>query len=365
MAGITTYWDFPSSCLAPILAEELALLTPGLRPVAAFEHKYWSRTLQSDVAPEDTPAFAAVDVHAPDADVRAPLAYPFWLKPIKSYSSHLGFRIGGSDDLEHAVGVMRRRIGRLGEPFQQVLDRTDVPDEVAGIGGGWAIAEGIIDGHQCTLEAHVHRGELTVHGLFDIARRDNGSTFVNYTYPSRLPERARARMRAVAADLVAHSGYDDAVLNIEFFYDEDADRTWILEVNPRISQEHADLMAWVDGTTNLEVMARTALGDDPGLEPGDGRCGAAGKFFDRHEHDAVVARVPTPDEVAALEEAYAPATIRIEVAEGDRLSELEDQESYSFELAHVYLGARDHDALHATYDEVAAALTFDLREPRA
>lgn len=209
----------------------------------------------------------------------------------------------------------------------------------------------------------MHAGELTLHGLFDIARREDGSTFVNYTYPSRLPAEARKRMTEVAADLVAHTGYDDAVLDIEFFYDADTGRTWILEVNPRISQEHADLMAWVDGMTNLEVMAQAALGDEPGLERGEGSCGAAGKFFHRHDHDAMVARVPSAEEIAALEEAHAPAIIDVGVHEGDRLSELPDQEPYSYRLADVYLGAEDHDHLHRRYDAISRELTFELREP--
>lgn len=157
LPGRCVAWDVPASCLAPILAEQRGLATPGTRAVATFEHKHWSRIAQREVAPDDTPPFAPVDVHEPDAHTRPPLDYPFWLKPIKSYSSHLGFRIDGPDDLAHAVEVLRRRIGRLGVPFQQVLDRVELPGEVAGVGGGWAIAEGIIDGRQCTLEARARR----------------------------------------------------------------------------------------------------------------------------------------------------------------------------------------------------------------
>lgn len=364
-AGITTYWDFPSSCLAPMLAEELGLPTPGLASVATFEHKYRSRRIQQEVAPDDTPAFAPVDVHADAAERRAPLEYPFWLKPIKSYSSHLGFLVAGPEDLTHAVAVLRRRIGRLGEPFQRVLDRAGLSDEADGVGGTWAIAEEIIDGQQCTLEGHVHHGEPRIHGLFDIARRENGSSFAHYTYPSRLPQSARARMHDIATGLVEHVGYDQGPFNIEFFHDADTSRTWILEVNTRISQEHSDLMAWVDGATNLQVMAQTALGEEPELQLRGGPSGAAGKFFHRHDHDAVVARVPQPEEVAALEHAHAPAVVDVEVAEGDRLSELEDQDPYSYELAYLYLGARDHEALHAKHAEVAAALDFELIEPPA
>jgi hypothetical protein len=361
VAGVTSYWDFPSSCIAAILAEERGLPTPGLRSVVLFEHKYWSRLVQRETAPEATPPFAALDVHTDGHLDDPPLAYPFWLKPIKGYSSHLGFRIDGPDDLRHALEVLRGRIGRLGSPFQEVLRRVrDLPDEVAEVPGDWAIAEGIIDGDQCTVEGFVHAGEVTIHGVFDIHRDTNRSTFTDYVYPSRLPEDVRARMRAISTDLVRAAGYDQGPFNIEFFWDKDADRTWILEVNPRISREHADLMRWVDDTSNLQVMARTALGRDPQLERRAGPHAVARKHFHRHRDDALVERVPTEDEIAALEERYAPCVIEVGLHEGERLSQLEDQEPYSYELAHLYLAGASEEEVEAKRAAVVDQLGIRL-----
>jgi hypothetical protein len=288
------------------------------------------------------------------------LPYPFWLKPIKAYSSHLGFRIDGPDDLRHALGILRERIGRLGTPFQQILSRLpDLPEEVAAVPGTWAIAEGIIDGDQCTVEGFVHDDEVAVHGIFDIHRDENRSTFTDYVYPSRLPEEVRGRMRAISRDLIHAVGYDDAPYNIEFFWDREADRTWILEVNPRISREHADLMRWVDDTSNLQVMARTALGEDPELDRRAGPCKVARKHFHRRRDDALVERVPTGAEIAELEERHAPAVIEVGLHEGQRLSELEDQEPYSYEVADLYLGGSSEEDVESKRRAVVEAL--DIR----
>lgn len=358
--GVATYWDFPSSCLAAILADERGLPGPGLRAVTSFEHKYWSRLLQRDVAAGDTPAFAAVDVTGDGHWQDPPLPYPFWLKPIKAYSSHLGFRIDGPDDLDHALRVLRRRIGRLGEPFQQVLERVpDLPPEVARVPGNWAIAEGLIDGHQCTVEGYVHAGDVAVHGVFDIEREDNWSTFTDYVYPSRLPERVRARMADIAACLTAAAGFDDGPFNIEFFWEDATERTWILEVNPRISREHTDLMRWVDGATNLQVMAQTALGEPPELERRGGAHRVARKHFHRRSDDGIVQRVPDDDEIAAVEARHAPCVIEVVVPEGARLSEVEDQEPYSYELLDLYLAGPSEQAVE---DKRRAVLEeLDLR----
>lgn len=363
-AGIATYWDFPSSCLVPILAGEQGLPTSGLRAAVCFEHKYWSRLLQRKVAPADTPDVAPVDVFETSADDPPPLPFPFWLKPVKSYSGHLGFRIDSADDYRHALAALRDGIDRLGVPFQNVLDRVDdVPAEVAELGGRGAIAEQIVDGQQCTLEGHVYDGEVDIHGIFAIERGEDGSTFTHYLYPSHLSASARARMRDTATGLMRAAGYDDAAFNIEFFIDEDAGRAWILEVNPRISQEHSHLMEWVDGATNLEVMAQIALGRRPTLLVGEGASAVAAKFFVRQWQDAIVTSVPDEDRIRALEEHYAPCAIEVTVHEGDRLSELPDQEAYSYIVAYVYLGRDTEEELHADYDTVVAELGLEMAPP--
>ena len=344
--GITTYWDVPSSCLAPILAEERGLPTPGLRAIASFEHKLWSRQIQQEVAPDATPPFAAVDVFDDRSLEPPPLPFPFWLKPVKSASSHLSFHVRSATEHAAAIRQLRRGIGRLGLPFQHALDRCDdLPDDIAALGGCAAIAEGGLDGDQCTLEGYVRDGVTHVHGIFDIHRGEDGSTFTHYTYPSQMPEPARARMEEIATALIDRVGYDGAAFNIEFFHDRESGRTTILEVNPRISQEHSQLMAWVDGATNLQVMADLALGRAPELRTGHGESSVAGKFFLRRPEDAQVTRIPTDRELAELEERFAPAAIDLIVHDGERLSDVPEQESYSYLYGYLYLAADDDAAL--------------------
>jgi len=361
--GVATYWDFPSSCIAAILADEHGLPGPGLAPVVVFEHKYWSRLLQQKVAPEDTPGFAPVDVFAGPGDEDPPLPYPFWLKPVKSFSGLLGFRVADRTQWCEAITSLRAGIERLGGPFQQVLDRVaDVPEPVLRLGGAGAIAEAALEGDQCTLEGHVHDGEVEVHGVFDIHRAADGSTFTHYTYPSRLSETARQQMHTIAVDLVTVAGFDNAAFNIEFFVDEEQGRTWILEVNPRISQEHDQLMAWVDGVTNLQVMAGTALGEHPRLEASGGPCALAAKYFVRRERDATVTRVPDARCLAAIEARFAPCVVELLVQPGDRLSQLPEQEPYSYLVAYVHLGADGEQELTERYEGVVRALNLGFED---
>lgn len=361
IAGFTAYWDLPASCIAAVLAQRHGLPTPGLEAVAAVEHKYWSRRLQQEVVPEVTPAYDVVDLRDDDAADAVDVPLPMWVKPVKSYSSHLGRRVDDDAELDQAIGVLQAGTSRLGRPMQQVVDRLDVPPDIARVPATAAIAEELLDGDQVTVEGSVHGGDLAVHGLFDIHREANGTTFAAYGYPSTLPDGARKQMVAASERLMGRLGWDDGPFNIEFFHDAATDEVQLLEVNPRISQEHAHLMRWVDDVTNLEVMVDLALGQRPAVPQHDGPHDAAAKFFLRAYDDAVVSRVPSADEVARVEEQFAPCRVELLVDADDRLSEQPDQETYSYELAYVFLAGRDHDAIQQRYREVVDALGIELR----
>jgi hypothetical protein len=73
--------------------------------------------------------------------------------------------------------------------------------------------------------------------------------------------------------------------------------------------------------------------------------------------------VPTPEEVEQVERSIPGCTVDITVAVGDRLSELYDQDSYSYALATVYLGADDEDGLIRKYEHALEGLPFEFEEP--
>lgn len=90
----------------------------------------------------------------------------------------------------------------------------------------------------------------------------------------------------------------------------------------------------------------------------------AAKFFLRSFEDAVVARVPDAARLAQLEGELPGAIVHVLVDEGTRLSELVDQDAYSYELAEVYLGASDQPGLLERWERCKQLLHFDLRPAR-
>lgn len=169
--AVIGYWDFPVSTTLPILRKAVDLPGPALEAVLKCEHKYWSRLLQAEAIPEQVPEFCAVDPFAANPLAQLTLDFPFWLKPVKSLLSHLGFRIQSASDFEQAIQRIRAQIQRYAEPFNLILDQAELPPEIAAVDGQHCIAEGIISaGAQCTQEGYVFDGEVVVYGTISNSR---------------------------------------------------------------------------------------------------------------------------------------------------------------------------------------------------
>ncbi|AHE98937.1 ATP-grasp domain-containing protein [Thioalkalivibrio paradoxus] len=362
VGAVVGYWDFPVSTVLPILRAEVGLPGPTLESVLKCEHKYWSRLEQARVVPEHIPAFCAVDPFAPQPLSQVTLDFPFWIKPVKSVLSHLGFLVRDADEFRAAIARIRSGIRRFGDPFNELLDHATLPPEIRSIDGNHCIAESLIStGRQCTLEGYSWHGDVQIYGTVDSLREGRaGSSFSRYEYPSTLPEPVQRHMGEIAARVIRQVGYDDAPFNIEFYWDEDRDRIWLLEINCRISKSHAPLFQMVDGCYHHQVMIDLGLGRRPRMPSRQGRFACAAKFMLRRYEDARVVRVPTEAEIEAIESAFPGVVIEIEVTEGMQLAELRFQDSYSYEVAVVFVGAESHAALEQIYQQVLAQLPLQF-----
>jgi len=356
--AIIGYWDFPTSFLVPILARERGLRAPTVEAVARCEHKFYSRKVQHDLLGDHIPPFATVD---PFAVTELPLDPPFWIKPVKSWSSQLGFKINNRDDFQSALAAIRNAIDRFACPFDQALAYAELPDDIRPITGRFCLAEGIIGGRQCTIEGYARSGEVVPYGIIDSLRHTNGSTFSRYQYPTHLDDDVRVRIHELTKKLMAGMGFDDGAFNVEYFYDEEEDQVWLLEINARISQSHAFMFSDVDGHPNHEEMVDVALGVAPPSREGRGRFACAAKLFYRTlRDDAVVSSIPSSEELRAIEEAVGGVAIEIPLREGMRLSDMADQDAYSYELARFHVGGDDEGHLLQKYQECVDRLSIGL-----
>lgn len=362
--AIIGFWDFPICDMVAILNHRHRLTFASLESVLKCEHKYWSRIEQQAVAPAHVPQFQAVDPFDDNALTAIELSYPFWIKPIKSFASHLGFRIRNDADLHTAIIAIRGGIRKLGDPFNEVMRHANVPSEIAAIDGNHCIIERITSGRQCTLEGYVYHGDINIYGIVDSIREPNHCSFARYQYPSSLPKAVQQEMCATAKRLMAHIGYDNAPFNMEFFYNERAKKTWLLEVNPRISQSHMDLFEKVDGVSHIQVAIDLGLDRRPNAPYRQGDYKVAGKFFireDRQAHkDGTVTKAPGETQIRQVQKEFPDASILIRATEGMRLSEIGFQDSYTYELAWVFLGADTQQELLGKFRSCRELLQFQF-----
>lgn len=364
--AIVGYWDFPTILMMPILRREFGLRGPTLESVLRCEHKYWSRIEQAKVVPDEVPRFALVDPFDDKAADDLDLAFPFWIKPVKAHSSLLGYRVRNRGELDHALGEIRAGIHHFAEPLDVIMSYADLPEEIAAVDGTKCIAEAIIsNGRQCTLEGYAFEGEVEIYGIVDSIRGPNRSSLVRYEYPSALPSRVKARMQASARAVIQAVGLDDAPFNMEFFYREADDSIALLEINARISKSHSPLFDKVEGVPHKEVMIDVALGKRPDYPARRGRFRYAAKYMPRiygkHE-DEVVVQVPSDAALRGLEERYPGTEIQLHVRPGMRLADNIHRDSYSYELAAVFLGADSRAALRRELHAISQALDIRLEK---
>lgn len=367
--GIIAYWDFPTSAIVPILCKRYNLPGPRLSAVAACEHKYWARVEQQKSIPDYVPRFCAVDPFADDPLEQVDLPFPFWLKPIKAHSSYLGFKIRNRSDFQACLPVIRANIGKFGNAFNAFLNHVDVPDEIAVVDGCHCIAEEMIsEGEQCTLEGYVYQDDVVVYGVVDSIRTGlHQSCFSRYQYPSRLSEPVQARMIEAAGRFLRHVGYGGAPFNAEFYWDPQTDQVRLLEVNTRLSKSHSPLFKMVDGVTHQKIAIDLVLGQRPVFPHRQGKYSTAAKFMERVFEDGIVARIPGEADIERLHQAFPGAMTRILVDEGERLAHLLYQDSYSFEIAELFLGASSEAELLEKHDAALKLLPFEFKplEPKA
>ncbi len=363
--AVCGYMDFPVSTMLPLICREFGVRSPSLEGLLKCEHKYWSRIEQKRIVPDHIPEFTAFDPFDDEALSKIELPYPFWIKPIKSSGSFLGFRINGEEDFAAAIPQIREQIGLISDPFSWVLEQVELPPEIAGVEAHYCMAEDIIGGRQCTLEGYSLDGRVEATGIVDSIRYENNVSFFRYEYPSSLPYKIQDRMVRITEKLIPALGFDNSAFNIEYYWDREKDRIWLLEVNTRVSQSHADIFEKVDGASNQAISVDVALGRDPAFPYQRGEFPRGAKFFWRVFEDGIVRAVPTQAEIERVEREIPGTVVRPQVTPGMRLSELLEQDSYSYALCYLFIGGEDQKDLLDKYIRCQEILTFEIEAVEA
>ncbi len=349
--GLTVTQDYPGALVTAAAAERLGLPGPTVDSVLACQHKYLARRLQRVTVPEATPRFGRLGRRG-----RPPfgtLKTPLFAKPIRANFSFGARRIDSFAEL----AIHRQRLalpeGYL-RPLRWALSRS--AHQVDGDPGDLLLEE-LLHGPQVTLEGIAADGEIHMVGVVDSLFFPGTLALERFRYPSTLPADIQARMLDISSRFIRDIGFDGGLFNVELIADTETGAVHIVEVNPRMCSQFADMMEKVDGVNTYEHAARVALGMRPRLRRGRGRYRVAASFPLRVFEDCRAARVPTPREVARLERAVPGVEAYVWVEAGRWLSSLlQDEQSFSY--GRLNIGARDEQELEEKRQACLRSLPF-------
>jgi hypothetical protein len=346
--GVVSTDDYPGSTLASIISQRFSL--PGV-PIAAdllCQHKFYGREAQRKVVPDAVLDFEATDPEAPVVT----LPFPFFIKPIKSFFSVGAYRV----DSRETLPALARRAALpkpFFEPFAILLKKYGRRDP----GTGSLLVETLLEGWQASLEGYVYHGDLHVVGVVDAIYFPHSTSFQRFEYPSRLPHAIQDRMVAMAKKVMPGIGFDDGLFNIEFIYNAAADTVHIVEINPRMASQFADLFEKVDGTNTYSLLLDLALGNKPVLTRRAGKYAMAASCVLRVFDNRRVIKLPTRDDIDAVQTWQPDIRIEILATEGRKLSqELQDGHSYRYGLLNI--GGRDTREILDIFEAAQRRLPF-------
>ena len=361
--GVVGIDDFPACMLAAIVAETFGFAFPSFESLFLCQHKYYSRLRQRDAAPKATPNFHLVDLSQALDPSHLPIAFPVFVKPVKSYLSILARRLENFQDLARAIAEAPVRLGPVAKMFDALVGVSTLDRRYRTVPASALLLEGPLTGHQVTLDGYAYQGRVVLLGVVDSVFFPGTLSFARFEYPSRLPPRVQERMGRIAERVVASVGLDRTFFNIEFFYRQEDDSIRIIEINGRMASQFAPLYRMLHGIDMYAMQLDMVLGRDPGgrevWSPDRTSDGVAASFVMRRFEDGVVARVPSSEERRRFDERFPDAFVEILVQEGERLSdELQDDESYRYAL--VDLCAGNWEELHRKYAEAKLLLPFSF-----
>ncbi len=355
--GVLSSDEYIGAVIAAAATHKLGL--PGTPPeqIITAQHKYYSRVAQREVLPEVTPPFTLIPLKGV-ADHPVDIEFPFFVKPVKGTFSLFAAKVDSREALTGHMGFNvfeRLLLGRVTRPFNDLMRAfTDFEHDA-----NHFIGEGLIAGDQVTVDGFVHDGQVTIMGITDSVMFPGTNIFERFEYPSRYEPEIQARMFDMTAEVMRGMGWTDGQFNVELFYERATDRMSVIEVNPRLSYQFADLFEYVDGSNSYDVLLDLALGREPRFRRNGGEFAYSASFVMRTFEGKKLKSVPTVEQVDEFGSRYDEATIKVYGKAGTSMKgEMKAIGSYRYAIINV--AANSLLDLFAIHQDAIEKLPFEV-----
>ncbi len=354
-AGVFSSSDYPGAVAAAAIAQALGLAGPGAASVLRATHKYRARQAMQSVAPV---RHALID---PDAIVAPDIGFPCFVKPVKGTYSMFTRRV--EDLAELRSFLQSANVQEYRHQFLAIFNRTWRKHTGDAVDGRYFLAEEPLGGAQVTVEGMIARGQVTIFGVVDSEFAPGSSSFSRFVYPSRLPPEPQRTLTDTATAAVLALGIDNTLFNLELFWHPQRGAQ-VIEFNPRMCGQFADLYQRVDGKNSYVAAMELACGLEPMWPRGQGKSAIAASVPLRVFEPVEVTAAPTPAQLLELAERFSDALIWSEVCPGMKLDELHLEDGASTRYAVINLGAATEAELQDSTRAIGAALGFQFQPLR-
>ncbi|MCL4431219.1 MAG: ATP-grasp domain-containing protein [Epsilonproteobacteria bacterium] len=332
--GVLATDDYPGCLLASHVAHHLGLPAPHVLSVLQCQHKYHARKAQQNIVPHAATGYRLIDPEQDLDQLCLSVSFPLFVKPVKSYFSLYAQSV---NDIQELKDLVKRKIPFSFEHFnwfarQHGLEHVPLHH---------FLAEDHLYGEQCTLEGHSFKGKVTIHGIVDSLMFPGTLSFREFTYPSRLPISVQDAMAEIASAVMSHIGFDNGIFNIEFMFDPTTKKIAIIEINPRMASQFADIFEKVDGTNTYSVLLALATGEEPVYTRKRGSFSCATSYVLRTFQNQRIIAMPTDEDVQQIVSCMSDVRIELFGQQGKTLADqLQDGQSYRYGLINAGAGSR-------------------------
>lgn len=359
-AVMSNHEQFGALCAA-LVAEQMGWPGTPVNAILACQHKLYARQVLQRVAPEANTPFAPLPTRYGE-DIPAGLPYPAYVKPIKAAFSVLARQVQNRDELQAHTRFAAWElwvIRHLVEPFEKLV-RQRLPQAGS---SHRLMLEGPVKAAQYCLDGYVYKGQLHTLGVVDSVMYPGTDCFMRFDYPGHLPESVQTQAADIASRFLQAVGFDHGLFNMEFFYDADSEKLTVIEFNPRMASQFADLYERVDGINLHAIAFHLAHGEDPSVELTQRKRvkdrGAASSFVFRSFSPEQPVRFPSEQQMQQFQARFPDALLftfpkdRVQIAR-----DFKWLRSYRYGILH--LGAKNASELRRVCETACETLTWPL-----
>jgi hypothetical protein len=334
---------------AALVAQRLGL--PGADPASLLraQHKYEARLRLREIAPELCPDFELIPYAITLEEARR-LRYPMFVKPVKATFSVLARRCDTPEELIEHLRFQpweKHIISRLIEPHDQALKR--FPQ--FRISSRHMLVEELLEGRQINVDGYVHDGRVNLLGMADELMYPGTMAFARFASPADVDAVLKLRILEATEKVLHGFGLTHGFFNLEFFVDAGGTLK-LIEVNPRLAAQLAQVHDWVHGIDTYELGFAMAL-NRPLPPPQTPRFGAAASFVWRSFDGTSCPRMPSRDDLQWLAREMPQARLELYPKSGASLRR-EIKWLGSHRWAVLNMPGRDERDLRARYERICA-----------